>query len=188
MLLCLLCPIHRFPWIFTMMMMNPCTLIFCVLLPKSSESLIRLVESFGSPAATTTFIPVYYSSSLLYSNPSKAIPAGDFFFQTPTTTSLAGRDLALSMGFESDWFSFTRSGCIDLPSIFNKTTCLCGLPTTRALLSSLPTPMNTLVNGTVEHPVPRRPTERSQRACNHILHTRPRKYIKMQHHQKCIPR
>ena len=31
-------------------MMNPCTLIFCVLLPKSSESLIRLVESFGSPA------------------------------------------------------------------------------------------------------------------------------------------
>ena len=95
-MLCLLmCPIHRFPWIFTMMMMNPRTLIFCVLLPKSSESLIRLVESFGSPA-TTTFIPVY-SSSLLYSNPSKAIPAGDFFFQTPTTTSLARRDLSLAI-------------------------------------------------------------------------------------------
>lgn len=159
-----------------------CTTLFCVLRAKMASLSLDLLK-----VSEVRLLYLSYPCTRCCTNPRPK--PGDFFWNSYTSFAGRARGLCESWcsainGIWNAWLnliSFSRRGWIDPQSIFNKTTCLCGLPTTRALLPSPPTPMNTLVNGTAEHPVPRLQTESSLGACNHILHTRPRKYISERH-------
>ena len=85
----------------TMVNRVPCTSLFCVL-SQNGESLIRLVESFGSPVATLPTSTTRVLVVVLIQGQSQEI-----FFETPTQVSQAEQegfakaDAQLSMVFET---------------------------------------------------------------------------------------